>query len=75
MAVAGVFGIGELIGLSEEYNQWYFIVILLIVFAVSPLMHVAISIVAESRKLIPKTFKSITAPLWCIPFFFLLSQL
>ena len=73
--LAGVFGIGELIGLSDEQNQWYFIIILLVVFAVSPLMHVAISLVAESRKLIPSTFKSITAPLWCISFIFLLFAL
>ena len=70
--LACVFGFGELIGLSNEPNQSYFIIILLVVFAVSPLMHVALSLVAENRKLIPKSFKTITAPLWSIPFFFLL---
>lgn len=70
-----VVGIGELIGLSKVHNQSYFIMILLIVFAVSPLMHVALSLVAEYQKLIPNTFKTIIVPLWSIAFFFLLIAL
>ena len=64
--IGGVFGIGEFIGLSNDQNKLQFTTILLITFAVSPLVSIAMSLVAERQKLILNTFKTITAPLWCV---------
>ena len=73
--LGAVFGIVELCGVSEVYDQEFFISILLFIFVLSPLAHVALSLIAEYRKLIIETFKSITAPLWGISFLFLLCAL